>query len=44
MKTDKNKEKLDKFKEKYGVWLFIGGLILIIVFLKLIGFPEILMK
>lgn len=34
----------DKFMEKYGVWLFVVGLILFFVFLKLIGFPEILMN
>jgi hypothetical protein len=34
----------NKFMEKYGMWLFVAGLILIFIFLKLIGFPEILMK
>ncbi len=32
------------FYEKYAMWLFVGGLVLIFIILKLIGFPEILMK
>jgi len=36
--------KKDKFLEKYGMWLFVGGLVLFFIILKLIGFPEILMK
>ena len=33
-----------KFMEKYGVLLFLGGLIIFFVILKLIDFPEFLMK
>jgi len=32
----------DKFKQKYGVWIFVVGIVAIFVLLKLIGFPEIL--
>ena len=39
-KTDIMKK--DKFMEKYGMWLFVGGLVAIFIILKLIGFPEIL--
>ena len=34
----------NKFMQKYGVWFFLLGIIFLIVFLKLIGFPEILSK
>jgi len=39
-KTDIMKK--GRFMEKYGMWLFVGGLVAIFIILKLIGFPEIL--
>lgn len=33
---------LEKFKQKFGVWIFVVSIVAIIVLLKLIGFPEIL--
>lgn len=35
-------EEENTFMKKYGAWVFIGGVIVLIVILKLIGFPEIL--
>lgn len=37
-------EEGNKFMNKYGAWVFIVGVVLLIVVLKLIGFPEILSK
>lgn len=34
----------NKFMNKYGFLVLVGGIILIFVVLKLIGFPDILMK
>lgn len=34
----------NKFMNKYGAWVFIVGVVILIVILKLIGFPEILTK
>ncbi len=34
----------NKFLEKYSVWFFLGGVIVLIVVLKLIGFPGILVN
>jgi len=34
----------NKFLEKYGAWLFIVGVIVFIIVLKLIGFPGILVN
>jgi hypothetical protein len=34
----------NKFMNKYGFLVLIGGLIVIFVVLKLIGFPDFLMK
>jgi len=34
----------NKFMNKYGFLVLVGGIIVIFVVLKLIGFPEIMMK
>lgn len=31
-----------KFSQKYGVWIFLLGIVVFFIVLKLIGFPEIM--